>query len=72
MTLPELMTLAGTDPDRIITMSESDLKAYLSPLFPDCRPSVERAAAVERKAKIDKAQSTLKAMDLFDQLRNKS
>ncbi len=72
MTLPELMTLAGTDPDRIITMSESELKAYLAPLFPDCRPSVERVAAVERKAKIDKAQSTLKAMDLFDQLRNKS
>lgn len=71
MTLKQLMTAAGTDPDSIRTMSESQLTAYLSPLFPKTRPSAERSAIVAKKESAKKQADILKALDAFDKLQGK-
>lgn len=65
MTLDQLITLAGTDPAKLELMSESELKSYLSPLFPETRPSAERQAIVQKQAQ---KQTLVKHMSAMDNL----
>ncbi len=63
MTLDQLITLAGTDPSRLESMSDSELKAYLAPLFPETRPSLERQQVVQQQTKRAELTKQMSAMD---------
>lgn len=63
MTLDQLITLAGTDPSKLETMSDSELKTYLAPLFPETRPSAERQQIVQQQTKRAELSKQMNAMD---------
>jgi len=63
MTLDQLITLAGTDPSRLESMSEADLRSYLAPLFPETRPSAERQVIVQQQVKKETMSKHLAAAD---------
>jgi len=68
MTLDQLITLAGTDPSRLELMTDSELKSYLSPLFPETRPSAERQVIVQQQAKKETMSKHLAAADKLSAL----
>ena len=68
MTLQQLMRQAGTDPNKINTLSDAELIAYLTHIFPLCRPSAERIVVVEKQTKKKAMDTTLARIDQFNKL----
>ena len=71
MNLDDLMKLAGTDPAKVAAMPDAELIRYLSPIFPDTRPTEQRKQVVAQQTKLTELKKSLDNMAKFQAMLGK-